>query len=295
MAGLVLGISVTGTTPLTTTAVIGARHLRLVVGQRAAFSLRGVPGLGYRLAETGSGGSGEFTAPGPPIVLTRGQPVEIAVTNELSQATSVHWPGIELESYYDGIPGWGGDGKQITPPIRPGETFVARFTPPREGTFIYHTHLNDYIQLSTGLYGPLIVMEPGQLFEPELEKIFVLSRGGPNDDRDPFLINGSAFPGGIELRAGRRYRFRIIGITPALRLEVTLHGEGHTENWRAIAKDGAALPSSQTLRGPARVAVLPGETYDFEFRPASAGHLRLTAVQPLMKFQVEVPIIVRRP
>jgi hypothetical protein len=210
MAGLVLGITVTQTTPLTTTAtVIGARHLRLVVGRREPVSLRGVPGLGYRLAETGSRDRGVFTAPGPAIVLTRGQPVEIAVENELSQATSVHWHGIELESYYDGVPGWGGDGKQTTPPIRPGETFVARFTPPRAGTFIYHTHLNDYIQLSTGLYGPLIVIEPGQRFEPELDKIFVLSRAGPDDDRDPFLINGSAFPDGIELRVGKRYRFRI--------------------------------------------------------------------------------------
>ena len=293
MAGLVLGITVTQTTPLTTATFIGARHLRLVVGRREPVSLRGVPGLGYRLAETGSRDRGVFTAPGPAIVLTRDQPVEIVVENELSQATSVHWHGIELESYYDGVPGWGGDGKQTTPPIRPGETFVARFTPPRAGTFIYHTHLNDYIQLSTGLYGPLIVIEPGQRFEPELDKIFVLSRAGPDDDRDPFLINGSAFPDGIELRAGKRYRFRIIDITPALRLEVTLHGDGHTENWRAIAKDGATLPPSQTLRGPAKITVLPGETYDFEFRPASAGHLQLTAVQPMMKVQVEVPIIVR--
>ncbi len=295
MAGLVLGITVTPAASITAVPVVGARHLRLVVGRREGVSFDGVPGLGYRLVESGTDrqtGGDAFTAPGPPIVLRRGQPVEIAVENQLSQPTSVHWHGIELESYYDGVPGWGGDGRQITPPISPGETFVARFMPPRAGTFIYHTHLNDYIQLSTGLYGPLIVLEPGQRFEPELDKVFVLSRGGPDNDQDPFLINGSASPAQIQLIAGGRYRFRIIGITPALRLQVTLHRDGHTETWRAIAKDGAALPPSQAIRGLARVALLPGETYDFEFQPASAGRLRLTAIQPIMKLRVEVPIVV---
>jgi FtsP/CotA-like multicopper oxidase with cupredoxin domain len=45
--------------------------------------------------------------------------------NRLPQSNSVHWHGIELESYYDGVPGWAGEGRQVTPPIRTGETFVA--------------------------------------------------------------------------------------------------------------------------------------------------------------------------
>jgi manganese oxidase len=77
---------------------------------------------------------------GPPIVLTRDQPVEIEVVNKLKDSTAIHWHGIELESYYDGVAGWSGEGTQITPPIAPGTSFVARMTPPRAGTFIYHTH-----------------------------------------------------------------------------------------------------------------------------------------------------------
>ena len=42
---------------------------------------------------------------------------------------------------------------------------------------MYHTHLNDYVQLSTGLYGALIVVEPGQHYDPESDKIFIMSRG----------------------------------------------------------------------------------------------------------------------
>ena len=37
--------------------------------------------------------------------------------------------------------------------IEPGGVFVVRITPPRAGTFIYHTHLHDYRQLSSGFTG----------------------------------------------------------------------------------------------------------------------------------------------
>jgi FtsP/CotA-like multicopper oxidase with cupredoxin domain len=219
--------------------------------------------------------------------------VEIAVENQLREATTVHWHGIELESYYDGVPGWGGNGRQITPPVRPSETFLARFTPPRAGTFIYHTHLNDYVQLSTGLYGPLIVVEPGERFDPDVDKIFVLSRGGTDNEKDPFLINGTATPGVMYLLAGKRYRFRIIGITPNPALDVQLERNGEPVEWRPIAKDGVTLPSRQALRGPANLAVNPGETFDFEFRPLSSGSLRLTATGARSHLQTVLPIEVR--
>ena len=90
---------------------------------------------------------------GPAIVLTQNQPVEIAVMNTLKDATAIHWHGIELESYYDGVPGWGGVGDKRAPPVEPGETFVARMIPPRAGTFIYHTHWHDEAQLTGGVHG----------------------------------------------------------------------------------------------------------------------------------------------
>ena len=45
--------------------------------------------------------------------------------------------------------------------MEPGQSFIVRITPPRAGTFIYHTHWHDEAQLAGGLYGPLLVMEPG--------------------------------------------------------------------------------------------------------------------------------------
>jgi FtsP/CotA-like multicopper oxidase with cupredoxin domain len=294
MAGLVLGVTVTGSEPVSSRERLEPRRLRLVIGQRTGNPLHGYPPLGYQLLEAHQKETpGAFTAPGPAIVLVRGEPVEIAVENRLATSTSVHWHGIELASYYDGVPGWGGEGKHVTPPIHSGETFIARFTPPRSGTFMYHTHLNDFVQLSTGLYGALIVLDPGNRLDPESDKIFVLSRGGTDDEKDPFLINGSASPAPMKLVAGKRYHFRFIAITPALYLRVTLDREGQHEVWRAIAKDGATLPAAQAVRESADVQMYPGETYDFEFQSPAAGELRLTASQPEFKLETAMRVHVR--
>ena len=134
--------------------------------------------------------------------------------NRLSQPTAVHWHGIELESYSDGVPGWSGNGSQITPAITTGASFTARFAPPRAGTFIYHTHWHDLEQLTGGLVGALIVLEPGEKYDSEHDKTFVFSRGGPDDLNDQFLINGSSQPPAIALQLGASYHLRFINITP---------------------------------------------------------------------------------
>jgi hypothetical protein len=46
--------------------------------------------------------------------------------------------------------------------------------------------------------------------------------------------------------------------------------------WKAVAKDGAALPPSQATSRPASLLFDPGEIYDFELRPTKAGDLALT-------------------
>jgi hypothetical protein len=63
---------------------------------------------------------------------------------------------VELESYYNGVAGWGVRGKEVTPGIQPGQFFRVRFTPPRAGMFMYNTHLHEEEPLAGGLYGPLI-------------------------------------------------------------------------------------------------------------------------------------------
>ena len=135
------------------------RKLTLVM-RRAPGQNGDLPNAGFVLSEgSGPPSSGDASAPGPAIVLRRDEPVEITLVNQLAEATAIHWHGIELDSYYDGVHGWSGAGRRVTPMIEPGAQFVVRFTPPRAGTFIYHTHLHDYRQLTSGLYGPLMVRE----------------------------------------------------------------------------------------------------------------------------------------
>jgi manganese oxidase len=124
-------------------------------------------------------------------VLTRGQPVDVVTVNHLSQPMAVHWHGIELESYSDGVPGWSGSGQAPAPSIEPGDSFVARLTLRRAGTFMYHTHIDDLRQLTSGVYGPILVLEPGQRYDPATDHVFVAGWDGP-DDPPHIIINGDA-------------------------------------------------------------------------------------------------------
>jgi manganese oxidase len=231
---------------------------------------------------------------GPPIVIYRGQPTEITVVNNLSAPTAIHWHGIELESYYDGVVGYGGDSRQVTPPIAPGESFIAHMTPPRAGTYIYHTHWHDVGQLTTGLYGPLIVLEPGEKYDPEHDRVFVVSSAGPNMMNDPLLLNGSTHPEAAPLRAGERYRLRFINITPSRDgVEFSLLDKDKAAAWLPISKDGADLPPFYRKSCEAKQKFAPGETYDYEFRPQKAGKLVLQT--EFINLKAELPMDVLEP
>jgi FtsP/CotA-like multicopper oxidase with cupredoxin domain len=290
MAGLVLDINVlpAASAPAATSGPTHPRPLTLEVGERGGVPFPAPfpfsdkpdekwPALGYRLTDGAAGPTtAPFSSPGPTIVLTRGEPVAISVVNHLSKSTTVHWHGIELQSYYDGVSGIGGDDTRKTPAIQPGSTFVAKFTPPRAGTFMYHTHLNDYEQLTTGLYGVVVVLEPGARFNPDLDRVFVLSRG-PNDDGDPALINGREWPEEQALQRGVTYRLRFAGITALPAVRVMLRTGDTVLAWTPLAKDGAAF-SSPHKQASAEQLVQPGETFDFEFTPKVEGPIRLVAM-----------------
>ncbi len=211
--------------------------------------------------------------PSPTLVLTRGEPVTLTLDNRMSKETQIHWHGIELESYNDGVPGWSGHLRQITPAIKPGERYDVQFTPPRAGTFIYHTHAHDQEQLSSGLYGALIVTEPDEPFKPEINPIVLLGGAGPGSQA--IEVNRSTNPIPMNLTAGVTYRFRLINITPNFTAIVSLRGDGAPVTWRPVAKDGADLPPAQTSPQAAEQTISVGETYDFEFSPSEPAELRL--------------------
>jgi FtsP/CotA-like multicopper oxidase with cupredoxin domain len=228
---------------------------------------------------------------GPTIVLHRDETTEITVVNRLATPTAIHWHGIELESYYDGVVDIGGDSRQVTPRIEPGASFVARMTPPRAGTFIYHTHWHDMDQLTKGLYGALIVLEPGEKYDPEHDRLFVVSRGGADIFYSPMFVNGMQHPVVSELRAGERYRLRFINITPADDGTVmVLAAEGKPARWTPMAKDGAELPMRYRKDCEAKLKFGAGETYDFAFRPEKSGKFELQT--SFIGLHTNVPITV---
>jgi manganese oxidase len=278
MSGLVLGVTVRADTSSTNHAPADSQRMKLFV-QEQPRRFGEHSALGYALQrDEQEPPRDSVDIPGPLLVLTRGEPTAIEIVNRTSEDTSVHWHGMELESYYDGVPGWGGDDRRTTPPIRPGESFVAHMTPPRAGTFIYHTHWHDERQLAAGMSGPLIVLEPGQQYDPDVERMVFVSVAPPTDKvPDPILVNGSLTPAPLQMKAGNTYRIRLINITADnANFDVTLSSGGNPVTWRAIAKDGADLPAAQALSSPAnRQSLTTGETRDFEFRPETAGDLKL--------------------
>ncbi len=137
------------------------------------------------------------------------------------------------------------------------------------------------------MYGPLIVLPPGQKFDPESDRVLVISRAGPGET--PIWLNGSRSPEIGTLSTGQKYRLRIINIVPENPpIDISLKAAGIPVMWRPIAKDGADLPAGQRELCPAQVTVGVGETYDFEFRPDRAGELTLEVVRPSNRFPAQI-------
>jgi FtsP/CotA-like multicopper oxidase with cupredoxin domain len=228
---------------------------------------------------------------GPPIIVTRGEPTEITVSNHLRTPTTIHWHGIELDSYYDGVIG-GGTANQMTTAIAPGTSFVARFTPSRAGTFIYHTHAQDPDQLTGGVYGALIVLEPGEQFDREHDRLLVVGTRDNFFDAKRLTINGAEQPLPMMLKHGETYRLRIINMAPNLGADFQLGSKEHA-TWRAVAKDGAALPQRLVKTSDASLHIASGETYDFEFRPQAPGDIPMQFENSFSKGKVTSKFIVQ--
>jgi FtsP/CotA-like multicopper oxidase with cupredoxin domain len=90
-------------------------------------------------------------SPGPTIEAVEGDNVRIFVTNKLPENTAVHWHGQRLPNGMDGV------GGLTQPHIPPGKTFVYEFQMRRSGTFMYHPHSDEMVQMAMGMMGFLVV------------------------------------------------------------------------------------------------------------------------------------------
>ena len=122
----------------------------------------------------------------------------------------------------------------------------------------------------------------------------VIGLGGADDMKSPILLNGSAQPEPLRLKAGVKYRLRFINITPNnAALQVSLLAGASPVRWRAVAKDGADLPPAQVIEQEARWVISVGETYDFEFQPTTKGDLRLEVLRPFNRTWAVAEVQVR--
>lgn len=265
MAGLVTGIHVApARRSVSSRPAPPSRRLRLVVTERAKV-YGDEPGHSYVLQEGPRAPAPDSIRPlSSTITLMQGEPSEITVVNATSSATSIHWHGIELESFYDGVGGWSGWQRRLAPSIAPRDSFRVRITAPRAGTFIYHTHADEGMKLASGQYGALVVTPKG-VGPDSTDRLFVFAIGGPHEDARP-LVNGSTSPGPLELRAGVAHRLRFINISPLETNTVQLIAKDSVQHWRPLAKDGADLPPQRAMRQRGVLVLHPGETFDVEVR-----------------------------
>lgn len=293
MGQLVLGITVPRTDIVVTKAWHAERKLRLEIAERSGLP-RYALSLKHDSQQPASGRQAGLI--GQPIILTRGEPVEIEVVNKLQNPTAIHWHGIELQSYYDGVPGWSGEGKEVTPPIAPGSSFTVHMIPPRAGTFIYHTHWHDDYQLTNGIYGPLIVLPPGERFDAATDIPFVFSLGDFGALGEMALINGTPQSKMMQLEAGKTYRFRLINIsTNNQGMQASLRDAKGPVEWRIVAKDGADLPPVSLRESKAELTITVGETYDVQFKSDVAQDLILDLLLPGQKIHTSQTLSFAQP
>jgi FtsP/CotA-like multicopper oxidase with cupredoxin domain len=219
--------------------------------------------------------------PAPVLVLQKDQPTDVVVVNTTDEATSVHWHGLEIESYSDGVVGVGGYAHMPTPAIMPGDSFVARLTVPRSGSFMYHTHIADINQQGKGLAGGIVVVDDLETHDPARERVYLAQTMLD-------FAGGNGIPTGLNRRrgelpadtllAGETYRLRFMNLTLAgSGLWYRFVSDRAPVNWMTVAKDGFELPAWQRERSPDHRPVSIGETVDvlWQVRPRYSGWLEL--------------------
>lgn len=275
MAGLVLGIQVQPPAGWEAPPRPDPRRVRFVIDELPAHR-DSVRTIGVGIAD----GVGEprTVSPGPMLVVTQGQPTDLVIVNRLAETTGIHWHGLELESWSDGVAGWSGMRSRVAPPVAPSDSFTARLTLRRTGTFIYHTHLHDVSQLTAGLYGPIVVLAPGEKFDPTTDLVYTAGWDGPSARN--VVVNGGTTAAPLALERGRAYRLRFVNIGPAVRLRFSVERDSADYlPWRRIAKDGADLPAAQAVQGAGTEILEVGETLDVHFS-AEPGDYTLVVRRP---------------
>jgi len=207
------------------------------------------------------------TSPGPTIEAVEGDRVRIFVTNKLPEPTSIHWHGMLLPSGMDGVTGL------TQPAIGVGKTFVYEFVLTKSGTFMYHPHADETLQLAMGMMGMFIVhpKDPRQ-YKVDRDFVFLLAsydiepgamtpKVNTMLDFNLWTWNSRVFPGIDHLvaRTGDRVRIRVGNLTMT---NHPMHLHGH--HFEVTGTDGGWVPKA--ARWPeVTTDVAVGQMRAFEF------------------------------
>lgn len=187
------------------------------------------------------------TSPGPTIEAVEGDRVRIMVTNKLPEHTTIHWHGLVLPNGMDGV------GGLTQPQIAPNETYVYEFELRQSGTFMYHPHADEMVQIAMGAMGMLII-HPKNKKEHMVDRDFCfllasydVSPGTytPNPSTmtefNIWSFNSRVFPGidSMNVRVGDRVRIRIGNLTMT---NHPIHMHGHS--FEVTCTDGGWVPKS---------------------------------------------------
>jgi FtsP/CotA-like multicopper oxidase with cupredoxin domain len=212
-------------------------------------------------------------SPGPTIECVEGDRLRIFVTNRLPEHTTIHWHGIVLPNGMDGV------GGLTQPHIPPGKTFVYEFAPRRSGTFMYHPHADEMVQMAMGMMGLLIVHPRDPKFMRVdrdfafLINAFDIEPGAATPKVATMLEfnlwawNSRVFPGidHLPVRLGDRVRIRIGNLTMTNH-PIHLHGP----HFEVTGTDGGWVPKA--ARWPeVTVDVAVGQMRAIEFDAAEPG------------------------
>ena len=206
------------------------------------------------------------TTPGPTLEAVEGERVRIYLTNRLPEHTSIHWHGLLLPAGMDGV------SRLTQPPIPPGETWVYEFELRNHGTFLYHPHADELLQVATGLMGMFIVHPRGS--EDRVDRDFAMLlhnwsvhpgtyRPDPSvmTDFNLWTFNSVVFPAidSMLVKRGERVRIRIGNLSMH---DHPMHLHGF--RFYVTGGDGGRWPR-HTWHPEVTALVAVGQTRDLEF------------------------------
>ena len=222
--------------------------------------------------------------PGPTIEAHVGDVLEIRLTNRLPEPTVVHWHGLRIPAAMDGT-------EMVQRPVAPGATFVYRFKLPDAGTFWYHTHFNETVQLERGLYGALVVRSRTEpTFDRERVLMFddvelgddgrIRAPGGwleSHDGREggTRLVNGKREPE-LTMAAGHIERWRIVNAASARYVRLSIGGRP----FRIIGTDGGLIGSPVTAT---EILLAPADRVELAVGPFAEGEVHRVETLPFKR------------